>query len=125
MHDHLSEQGIELVRSAPNTAEQIGVAKRANRTLMKVVMSVLSHAGPPTSFWGESRAYTTDISSSNESGRNAIKSLNELLSSMVPDIGHLWTFGCHFMVHVSQQLQKNLRTAVVKEYYYEVYHIQL
>ena len=109
MHDHLREQGIEVVRSAPYTPEQNGVAERANRTLMNMVRSMLSHSGLPTSFWGEALAYATDMCNSIGSRRNAMRSSNELLSGNVPYIGHLRTFGCQVMVHVPQQLRNKLQ----------------
>ena len=50
--DYLTENGIISQLIAPATPQQNGVAERMNRTLLKMVRSMMSYSNLPISFWG-------------------------------------------------------------------------
>ncbi|GJS93442.1 retrovirus-related pol polyprotein from transposon TNT 1-94 [Tanacetum coccineum] len=47
------EHGIQHQKTPPKTSQLNGLAERMNRTLVERVRCLLSHAGLPASFWGE------------------------------------------------------------------------
>ena len=87
------EHGILSQHSALGTLQQNGVAERKNRTLLDMVMSMMSFSTLPLSFWGYALETTTYI-------------LNVVLSKSVPktpmemwtcrklNLSHICIWGC-------------------------------
>ncbi|CAH9113366.1 unnamed protein product [Cuscuta europaea] len=94
------DHGIRHQKSPPKTPQLNGSAEWMNRTLMERVRCLLSHAGLPSSFWGE--ALNTAVHVIN-------LTLCVPLSFDVPDrvwsgkdvsYRHLRVFGCKAFVHI-------------------------
>jgi len=110
---YLRRQGIEAQVTTPYTPQSNGVSERANRTIMERVRSMMSWSGLPDLFWAEAVATATYLKN-----RTPTRGLEDLKRSFhtpfegwfgkVPDLGHLWVWGCVAMVHVPAEKTKKL-----------------
>ena len=86
--------GLEMSYSTPYAPNQNGVSERLNRTLVDMVISMLSSSGLPKELWGE--ALSTAVYLKNRSPHAAIdgKTPEEAWSEIKPSVRHLKVFGC-------------------------------
>ncbi|OAE31541.1 hypothetical protein AXG93_3415s1010 [Marchantia polymorpha subsp. ruderalis] len=104
--DHMSLQKILQMKqhhmyTIPDILEQNGVAE--NRTLIDVVVAMLSHSGLPHGYWGE--AIHTTVYLQNRSPSKALlndKTTHELWHGHKPDLHHLQVFGCTAFAHIEK-----------------------
>ena len=97
---YLRKEGVRHELTIPKTPEQNGVAERMNRTLVKSVRSMLSHAKLPHKFWPE--ALSTAVYLQNLSPTKAVKGMTlfEAWTGEKPNVKHLRIFGCTAYAHV-------------------------
>jgi hypothetical protein len=84
----------------PYSPQQIGVAKRANRTIMECVINMILAQGLELEFWGE--AVNTAVYIKNQCPTKALdsKTPQEAWSGRKPDAFHLKAFSCKAFAHV-------------------------
>ena len=88
----LEDQGITSQLAAPGQPQQNSVAERRNRTLLKMVRSMMSYASLPVSFWG----YALKIAQYllNLVPSKAISTTpKELWTGQKPSLGHVRIWG--------------------------------
>ena len=103
------KEGIERELTTAYTPQQNGVSERKNRTLINVVLAMLSHAKLPKVFWGE--ALLTANYLQNRSPTKAIdayKTPYELWFGRQPNLSYLRVFGCKAYVFVPKEKRQKL-----------------
>ena len=103
------KEGIQRELTAAYTPQQNGVSERKNRTLINVVLAMLSHAKLSKVFWGE--ALLTANYLQNRSPTKAIdeyKTPYELWFGRQPNLSYLRVFGCKAYVFVPKEKRQKL-----------------
>ena len=109
--DHLIENGILLQLSAIGDPQQNGVVEKMNRTLLDIVISIISYCSLPISFWGYAIKTTVDILNvvlSKSVSRMPVK----LWNSSKPSLHHYRIWGCPAHVLKKKTSKLKLRTEV-------------
>ena len=84
----------------PGTPQQNGVAERRNRTLLKMVRSMMAQANLPITFWGDALLTATYILNRVPS-KSVTSTPYELWTKRKPDLSNLRPWGCAAYVHES------------------------
>jgi transposase InsO family protein len=92
VEDFLDEEGIKHDFLAPHTTQQNGVAKRRNRTLIKMVRTMLDEYKTSDRFWAE--AINTTCHATNRLCLHKLlkKTSYELLTGNKPNVSYFWVF---------------------------------
>ena len=91
--DHLLEHGILSQLIAPGTPQQNGVVERRNRTLLDMVIIMMSYSSLPISFWGyslQTAVYILNVVPS----KSIQKTPLELWNGHKPSLHHFRIWGC-------------------------------
>jgi hypothetical protein len=94
LHHFLSNRGVVLRLSCPNTSQQNGKAERVLRTLNDCVRTMLIHNGAPLTFWAEALQTATYLLNRRPCRTTGITTSHELLLSIPPNYDQLRVFGC-------------------------------
>nr|KYP76515.1 Retrovirus-related Pol polyprotein from transposon TNT 1-94 [Cajanus cajan] len=89
----LSENGIRMLKTIPETPQQNGVAERMNRTLNERAKSMRIHAGLPKTFWADVVSTTTYLINLGPSILIGFKIPEEEWQSKDVSLSHLKVFG--------------------------------
>nr|GFC48738.1 retrovirus-related Pol polyprotein from transposon TNT 1-94 [Tanacetum cinerariifolium] len=92
------EKGIKRDYSTPRTPQQNGVAERKNRTLIEAARTMLADFKLPTMFWTEAVSTACYVLNRVSITNPHNKTLYELISRKLPQIGHLKPFGCQVTI---------------------------
>ena len=109
-----AETGMEIQKTVRKEPHQNGVAERANRTLVEGVISMLTQAKLPSSFWGY--ALHALIHTRNRSPTSSLDGITpfESIYGRAPDVSYLCIFGCLAYVNVQKDKRKTLDSHVQK-----------
>lgn len=105
------EQGIERHRTAKNTSQQNGVAKRMDRTLLERVRRIQVTSRLPIGFQEEVLYTATYLVNKSPSSVIEFKCPEEMWTSRKPNLSHLRVCGCEASVH---QLECKLELRALK-----------
>ncbi|GJT23863.1 putative ribonuclease H-like domain-containing protein [Tanacetum coccineum] len=92
------QKGIRRDYSNARTPQQIGVAERKNRTLIKAARTMLADSKLPTMFWTEAISTACYVLNRVLVTSPHNKTPYELLSEKVPNISHFKPFGCQVTI---------------------------
>lgn len=88
----ISNKGIKLETSTPNSPEKNGVAKRANWTIIEGARSLIHAKNLPIEIWGEAESCTVYVLNHVKTSNSPIN-LYELWFGKKPNISHFRFFG--------------------------------
>ena len=91
--DYLTQNGIVSQWTALGTPQQNGVVESRNRTLLKMVRSMMSYSTLPVSFWGYTLKTATHILNLVPS-KSVPNTSKELWSGCKPSMRYLHIWGC-------------------------------
>ena len=112
----LEKHGIRAQYTMPSTPQQNGVAKRHNRTLMEMVMSMMSYSSVPISLWGE--ALKTAMYILNRVPSKAVpKTPFELWTGRKPSLRHIHIWGCPTEARIYNPHEKRLDSRTISRYF--------
>jgi transposase InsO family protein len=89
----LDEEGIKHEFSAPYTPQQNGVAKKKNRTLIKMVRTILDGYKTSDWFWVEAINMTCHTTNCLYLHKLLKKTFYEFLTDNKPNVSYFWVFG--------------------------------
>nr|KAJ0218484.1 hypothetical protein LSAT_V11C300108620 [Lactuca sativa] len=104
---YFESTGIIHQTTTSYTPQQNGVAKRKNRTLKKMVNSMLSYCGLSDGFWGEAMLTTCYILNITPNKRSK-NTPCELWCKKVPNLSYLKVWGCRAVVRLTEPKRKTL-----------------
>ena len=99
------------VRSEPH---QNGVAEHANRTLHEAVISMLSEAHLPPTFWWDAVGAFVHVHNCSPTAALHNTTPYELWYKSKPDVAHFRVFGCTAYVHIKKDKRKQLQSHTQK-----------
>ena len=100
----------------PGTPQQNGVAERRNRTLMEMVLSMMSYSSIPISLWGE--ALKTAMYILNRVPSKAVpKTPFELWTGRKPSLRHIHIWGCPVEARIYNPHEKKLDSRTISRYF--------
>jgi len=104
----LKMNGIRREFTNSYTPQQIGAAKRKNKTIVEIARSKLKAKQLGNEFWAE--AVHTAIYTLNRCSRRVVSKLTqkEAWSRYKPNIVHMRIFGCIAYAHVPKEKRKKL-----------------
>ncbi|RVW23885.1 Retrovirus-related Pol polyprotein from transposon TNT 1-94 [Vitis vinifera] len=112
----LEKRGIRAQYTMPGTPQQNGVAERRNRTLMKMVRSMMSYSSVPISLWGE--ALKTAMYILNRVPSKAVpKTPFELWTGRKPSLRHIHIWGCPAEARIYNPHEKKLDSRTISGYF--------
>jgi len=126
----LTECGIQQQTNVPYSPQQIGVAERANRTIMECARSMILAQGLGLEFWGEAVNMAVYIKNRCPTKALNSKTPEEAWSGRKPDVSFLRVFGYKVFAHVpdekSTKLESKSMPCVFLRYYEgtKVYRLQ-
>ena len=91
---YLSQQGIIHQISCPYTPQQNGLVEKKHRHLIKTIITLLSHASLPSSYWSYAILTTVTLINLLPTPVLDFDSPWSRLYSSPPDISQLKVFGC-------------------------------
>ena len=94
LKDIIKRENIMVETCAPDTPQLNGVAERINRTLLEKTRALLVDAGLPLEFWELALYQVVHVHNRLPHKRLKFKSPYEMLRGKVPDIRHIYRFGC-------------------------------
>lgn len=99
-NEFCKEHEIKRQLTAAYTPQQNGVTERKNRTIMNMVLCMLSEKSIPKTFWSEAVNWTRHVL--NRSPTLAVKDVmpEEAWSECKPSVAHFRVFECVAHVHV-------------------------
>nr|GFA76967.1 putative RNA-directed DNA polymerase [Tanacetum cinerariifolium] len=102
------EHGIKRQLTTSFTPQQNGVAKRKNRTVINMVVTLLSAKNMPKMFWAEATCWSFYVL--NRSTTKALSDMTpqEAWSGLKPTVNHFCVWGCLTYVHVPKEKQTKL-----------------
>lgn len=106
--------GMEIQKTVRNEPHQNGVAERSNRTLVEGVISMLTQAKLPSTFWGY--ALHALVHTRNRSPTAALDGITpfESLIGLKPDASYFRIFGCLAYVNIQKDKRRGLQSHVEK-----------
>src|SRR6201984_1837554 len=105
--EHLKDQGIKILQSAPYTPQQNGHAEHFMRTVMDKAEAMRLEACIPDSWWEFSVLHATHVYNCTPLRRHNWRTPYETLNGDIPDIAHLRIFGCGAYVHIPKKIRNN------------------
>ena len=102
------KHGIKRQLTTSFTPQQNGVAERKNRTVINMVVTLLSAKNMPKIFWAEATAWSFYVL--NRSTAKALSDVTpqEAWSELKPTVNHFRTWGCLAHVHVPKEKRTKL-----------------
>jgi hypothetical protein len=106
--------GIRQEFTNSYTPQQIGVAKRKNRTIVEMARSMLKTKQLGNEFWAE--AVHTAVYTLNRCPTRVVLdlTLKEAWSRYKPNVAHMRIFGCIAYAHVPKEKRKKLDDKSIK-----------
>ena len=106
--EFLSKDGVQNELMISNCPQQNGVAERLKRTLMGMVLCMLSWSGLPQRFWAE--ALNTAVYLCNHYPTKSVSGMTpyQALTGNKPSVSHLCVFGCSAYCHIAKDEQHKL-----------------
>jgi hypothetical protein len=113
-NEFCNTQGIKRQLTAAYTPQQNGVSERKNRTLLNIVISLLSCKNVPKRFWPEALKWATYVM--NRSPTVSVKNITpeEAWSGIKPSVHHFRVFGCLAYAHIPDSQRKKLDNKSIK-----------
>ncbi|GKC56778.1 putative RNA-directed DNA polymerase, partial [Tanacetum coccineum] len=102
------EHRIQHQKTSPKTPLLNGLAERMNRTLVERVRCLLSHAGLPTSFWGEALNTAVHVINLTPCVPLRFDIPDRVWSGKDVSYHHLRVFGCKASVHIPKDERSKL-----------------
>nr|GEW31048.1 hypothetical protein [Tanacetum cinerariifolium] len=118
MHEFCTKKGIKREFSNARTPQQIGVAKKRNRTLIKAARTMLADAKLLVTFWAEVVNTACYVQNRVLVNKSQNKTSYELFNSKTPAIGFLKPFRCHVMIfntldHLGSLMLKGIKVILL------------
>ena len=108
---HLQKCGIVVQHTIRNEPHQNGVAERSNRTLAEGIITLLTEAKLPPSFW--EYALNTFVHVRNRMPTAALQDgtpYSHWFGGRIADVSHLRVFGCTAYVNVQRDQRRGLQS---------------
>ena len=100
----------------PYTPQQNGVAKRKNRSIVGAARAMLHDQSLPFFLWAEACSTVVYVLKRSLHRALGCKTLEEMFTKKVPEIGHFHIFGCLPYSHVP--FEKRTKLEATKEGYF-------
>ncbi|GJT96901.1 putative ribonuclease H-like domain-containing protein [Tanacetum coccineum] len=98
MSEFCEKKGIKREFSIARTPQQNGIAKRRNRTLIEVAITMLADSKLPTTFWAEAVNTACYVQNRVLVGKPYNKTPYELFRGRTPSLSFMKPFGCHITI---------------------------
>ena len=92
LRSHLSQAGVSHMTSPPHTPEHNGITERKHRHLVETGMTLLTHAGMPSSYW--TYAFATYLINRQPTPILSMESPYQKLFGETPNYNKLRVYGC-------------------------------